>query len=177
MSSSENQTQVYNFNLGLGPVEFTVKWGPSYEGHMGLQETAAWIETMAEKAVNDAQKWLINTIEKAKVNMLLCEPEALETFIDPMGPIFYKRAIWHAHLEVQNKVQEVVKQWEIMRSGLGSMARGGKPGARSGLPCHVPACCCRSRLARAGSGSHSGVELCRSWTGEGSSGGRKKGVV
>jgi hypothetical protein len=38
---------------------------------------------MAEKAVNDAQKWLINTIEKAKVNMLLCEPEALQTFIDP----------------------------------------------------------------------------------------------
>ena len=41
----------------------------------------------------------------------------------------------------------------------------------------VPACCCRGRLARAGSGSHSGVELWRSRTGKGSSGGRKKGVV
>jgi hypothetical protein len=51
------------------------------------------------------------------------------------------------------------------------------PGARSGLPCHVPACCCRGRLARAGSGSHSWVELWRSRTGEGSSGGRKKGMV
>jgi hypothetical protein len=40
-----------------------------------------------------------------------------------------------------------------------------------------PACCCRGRLARAGSGSHSGVELCRSRTCEGSLGGRKKGVV
>jgi hypothetical protein len=47
----------------------------------------------------------------------------------------------------------------------------------SAFPCHVPVCCCRGRLARAGSGSHSGVELWRSRTGEGSSGGRKKGVV
>ena len=38
-------------------------------------------------------------------------------------------------------------------------------------------CCCRGRLARAGSGSHSGVELWLSRTGKGSSGGRKKGVV
>ena len=111
------------------------------------------------------------------------------------------------------------------------------PGARSGLPCHVPTCCCSGRvrrlnlghplardedavgndghgnrtktgfisgeipflpgdrdttvpvtqcnglchvtgrLARAGSGSHSWVELWRSRTCEGSSGGRKKGVV
>jgi hypothetical protein len=56
-------------------------------------------------------------------------------------------------------------------------ARLCRPGARSGLPCPVPACCCRARLARAGSGSHSGVELWRSRTGKGSSGGRKKGVV
>jgi hypothetical protein len=33
------------------------------------------------------------------------------------------------------------------------------PGARSGLPYPVPSCCCRGRLARAGSGSHSWVEL------------------
>jgi len=51
------------------------------------------------------------------------------------------------------------------------------PGAQSGLPCPVPACCCRGSLARAGSGSHSGVELWRSRTRKGSSGGRKKGVV
>ena len=41
-------------------------------------------------------------------------------------------------------------------------------------------CCTKSacgRLARAGSGSHSGVELWRSKTGKGSSGGRKKRVV
>jgi hypothetical protein len=63
------------------------------------------------------------------------------------------------------------------RCGGGVAARLRLPGARSGLPCHVPDCCCRGRLARAGSGSHSGVELCRSRTGEGSSGGRKKGVV
>ena len=50
-------------------------------------------------------------------------------------------------------------------------------GARSGLPCPVPACCCRGCLAGAGSGSHSGVELWRSRTGKGSSGGRKKGLV
>ncbi len=36
---------------------------------------------------------------------------------------------------------------------------------------------CSGRLARAGSGSHSGVKLWRSRTGKGSSGGRKKGVV
>ena len=49
------------------------------------------------------------------------------------------------------------------------------PGARSGLPCPVPACCCGSRLARAGSGSHSGVELWLSRTGKGSSGGEEEG--
>jgi hypothetical protein len=63
------------------------------------------------------------------------------------------------------------------RCGGGVTARLCRPGARSGLPCPVPACCCRGRLARAGSGSHSGVELWRSRTGKGSSGGRKKGVV
>jgi hypothetical protein len=50
-------------------------------------------------------------------------------------------------------------------------------GVRSGLPCPVPSCCSRGRVAGAGSGSHSGVELCRSRTRKGSSGGRKKGVV
>ena len=59
----------------------------------------------------------------------------------------------------------------------GVTARLCLPGASSGLPCPVPVCCCRGRLARAGSGSHSGVELWRSRTGKGSSGGRKKGVV
>ena len=63
------------------------------------------------------------------------------------------------------------------RCGGGVTARLCRPGARSGLPCPVPACCCRGRLARAGWGSHSGVELWRSRTGKGSSGGRKKGVV
>ncbi len=63
------------------------------------------------------------------------------------------------------------------RCGGGVTARLCRPGARSGLPCPVPACCCRGRLTRAGSGSHSGVELWRSRTGKGSSGGRKKGVV
>jgi hypothetical protein len=56
VSSSENQTQVYNFNLGLGPVEFTVKWRPSYEGHMGLQETAAWIETPWRRRLSTTRK-------------------------------------------------------------------------------------------------------------------------
>jgi hypothetical protein len=59
--------------------------------------------------------------------------------------------------------------------GWGVDARLHLPGARSGLPCHVPACCCHCLLARAGSGSHSGVELCRSRTGEGSSGGEEEG--
>ncbi len=34
-----------------------------------------------------------------------------------------------------------------------------RPGARSGLPCPVPACCRSSRLAGAGSGSLCGVEF------------------
>jgi hypothetical protein len=51
------------------------------------------------------------------------------------------------------------------------------PGAHSGLPCPVPACCCRGRLSGAGSGSHCAVEFGWSRTIEGSSGGRKKGVV
>jgi hypothetical protein len=41
----------------------------------------------------------------------------------------------------------------------------------------VPACGRRGRLVGAGSGSHCGVEFGRSRTGEGSSGGRKRGVV
>jgi hypothetical protein len=45
------------------------------------------------------------------------------------------------------------------RCGGGVAARLHLAGARSGLPCHVPVCCCHCRLARAGSGSHSGVEL------------------
>jgi hypothetical protein len=57
------------------------------------------------------------------------------------------------------------------------LARLCRPGARSGLPCPVPACCCLGCLARAGSGSHSRVELCLSRTGKGSLGGRNKGVV
>ncbi len=65
----------------------------------------------------------------------------------------------------------------ITRCDGGVTARLCRPGSRSGLPCPVPVCCCRGRLARAGSGSHSGVELCQSRTGKGSSGGRKKGVV
>ena len=48
-------------------------------------------------------------------------------------------------------------------------------GARSGLPCPVPTCGRRGRLAGAGSGLHSGVGFGRSMTGN--SGGRKKGVV
>ncbi len=36
--------------------------------------------------------------------------------------------------------------------------------------------CITQELARAGSGSHSGVELWRSRTGKGSSGGRKKAL-
>jgi hypothetical protein len=45
------------------------------------------------------------------------------------------------------------------RCGGGVAARLCRPGARSGLPCPVLACCWRGRLARAGSGSRSGVEL------------------
>jgi len=56
-------------------------------------------------------------------------------------------------------------------------ARLSRPGARSGLPCPVPNCCCRCHLSRAGSGSHSGVELSQSRTRKGSSGGMKKGMV
>jgi hypothetical protein len=41
------------------------------------------------------------------------------------------------------------------RCGGGVAARLCRPWARSGLACPVPACCCRGRLARAGSGSHS----------------------
>jgi hypothetical protein len=63
------------------------------------------------------------------------------------------------------------------RCGGGVSTRLRRPGARSGLPCPVPACCCRGSLAGTGSGSHSGVKLCQSRTGKGSSGGRKKGVV
>jgi hypothetical protein len=44
------------------------------------------------------------------------------------------------------------------RCGGGVTTRLRLSGARSGLPCPVPACCCRGRLARAGSGCHSGVE-------------------
>ena len=47
----------------------------------------------------------------------------------------------------------------IMRCGGGVAARLRLPGACSGLPCPVPACCCHGHLARAWSGSHSGVEL------------------
>jgi hypothetical protein len=64
-----------------------------------------------------------------------------------------------------------------LRCGRGVTARLCLPGARSGLPCPVPACCCRCRLARAGLGSHCGVELWLSRIGKGSSGGRKKGGV
>ena len=63
------------------------------------------------------------------------------------------------------------------RCGGGVAARLRLTGARSGLPCPVPACCCRGRLAGAGSGSHSGVEVWWSRTRKGSSGGRKEGAV
>jgi hypothetical protein len=53
---------------------------------------------------------------------------------------------------------------------------GPGPVLASLLPCPVPACGRRGRLAGAGSGSHCGVEFGRSRTGW-SSGGRKKGVV
>jgi hypothetical protein len=77
------------------------------------------------------------------------------------------------------KVQEMVMNCtgSHENSDGGVTARLCRPGARSGLPYPVPACCCIGQLEGAGSGSHSGVELCLSRTGKGSSGGRKKGVV
>ena len=63
------------------------------------------------------------------------------------------------------------------RCGGGVTARLCLPGARSGLPCPVPTCCCRCHLAGVGSDSHSWVGIGWSRTGKGSSGGRKKGVV
>jgi hypothetical protein len=60
----------------------------------------------------------------------------------------------------------------------GVAARPRRPGARSGLPCPVPACGRRGSQAAAGPGSHCGMEFGRSRTGPRClRGGRKKGLV
>jgi hypothetical protein len=87
------------------------------------------------------------------------------------------RYIWSSApiLFLQEQIKEIIIIIIIAVARVAARPR--RPGARSSLPCPVPACGRRGRLAGAGLGSHCGVEFGRSRTGEGSSGGRKRGVV
>ena len=146
------QEEAHNFDMGMGPIELKSRGGLRYAGRVGPQETAAQIAIMAERAVSDAQEWLVTMIEQARANAALSEQEARTTFVDPMVSLFCQRSIRYAHPEVQQNVTKVI------RKDSSAVHEAKKRRTKQVISCSFP---CGKWLHMIGARTRPGCELCK----------------